>query len=125
MYYLLLNKIIDPPNKYKIYIDKKDTKSAIKTKQLKKILRNSIYDFQGDYINDIRIVNSQQVRLLQLADLLIGAVSYANRNLNGNIAKVSLVNYLKKQTSSDLKSTLPFMNKKFNIFSFFPRISCK
>jgi len=125
MYYLLLNKIIDPPNQYKIYIDKKDTRSSSKSTHLKNILRNKIYDFDGEYVKDIRVVDSHQVRILQLADILMGAVSYANRNLEGNAAKKEIANFLKNQTSSDLKTTLPFMHEKFNIFSFSPRGSKK
>lgn len=121
MYYLLLNKIIDPPNKYKIYIDKKDSRSSLKCNKLKIVLRNKIYDFNGIYVEDIRTVSSHQVRILQLADLLMGAISYANRNLKGNIAKENIVEILKSKTSSDLKSTLPFINKKLNIFSFTPK----
>lgn len=120
MYYLLLEKIIIHNNKYKIYIDKKDTRSSLKCEQLKKILRNKIKDFNGEYLEDIRIVSSHQIRILQLADLLMGAVSYEKRNLKGNLAKEKIVEILKNKTNSDLKKTSFLNNKKFNIFSFNP-----
>jgi hypothetical protein len=54
--------------------------------------------------------------LVQLADLLTGAVSYINRGLNSSEAKNELVDYIRHRSRYSLiKSTL-IKERKFNIF---------
>lgn len=120
MYYILLEKIIVSSNKYKVYIDKKDSRSSLRCDELKKILRNHKKDFDGECLEDIRVVSSHQIRILQLADLLMGAVAYENRNLKGNKAKEKIVEIIKNKSNLDLKKTTSLYYKKFNVFSFTP-----
>jgi len=116
MYFQLLKLIITPSDEYFIYLDIKDTKSAVKTKKLHDVLTNNIYDFHCKIIKRIQLVHSHEVNLLQLADLLIGAVCYVNRNLTSSKAKTKIIQRIQERSKYSLtKSTLP-TEKKFNIF---------
>ena len=112
----MLKAILQPEFAHNIYIDIKDTRSTEKVHKLEKILRNDKYDFNKEIIKKVQQVRSHEVELVQLADLLIGAVSYVNRGLHSNEAKNELVELIRHRSRySLLKSTL-IKEKKFNIF---------
>src|SRR3989338_2204139 len=68
MFFILLNVILEPSAGYKIYLDKKDTRSGEKIKKLHDVLCNSRYDFSRDIIQSVQSVHSHEIELLQLAD---------------------------------------------------------
>lgn len=116
MYFSMLKAILQPEFAHNIYIDIKDTRSTEKVHKLEKILRNDKYDFNKEIIKKVQQVRSHEVELVQLADLLIGAVSYVNRGLHSSEAKNELVELIRHRSRySLLKSTL-IKEKKFNIF---------
>lgn len=120
MYFSMLKAILQPENAHNIYIDEKDTRSREKVQKLEKVLRNDKYDFNKEIIKKVQQVRSHEVELIQLADLLIGAVSYVNRGLNTSEAKNQLVELIRHRSRySLLKSTL-IKEKKFNIFIWEP-----
>lgn len=118
MYFDMLKAILDPNEKYCIYIDIKDTRSADKVRKLHDVLCNNIYDFSQRIIKKVQIIRSEEVELMQLADLLIGAVSYINRGNTSSPAKVELVNKIKELSGYDLTRTTLYREDKFNIFSW-------
>ena len=121
MYFALLRGIIDSAARYRIYLDIKDTRSAAKVAKLHEVLANAHYDFAREIVERIQTVRSHEVELLQLADLLIGAVSYANRGLAGNAGKEAVVSRLRKRSGKTLTvSTFP-RESKVNIFRWTPR----
>lgn len=81
MYFNMLRNILTRPNQYTIFLDIKDTRSAQKLQTLKEILCNNALDFTQQMINNIQNIHSHESEILQLADLLIGAVGYQHRNL--------------------------------------------
>ncbi|WP_034256475.1 DUF3800 domain-containing protein [Adhaeribacter aquaticus] len=116
MYFDLLKVVITPKCGYNIYIDIKDTRGREKIKRLEEVLRSSNYDFSKNIIRKIQEVKSDEVALLQLADLLIGAVSYLNRGLSSNLGKVEIIKKIQKRSGYSLQqSTLP-TERKVNIF---------
>ena len=120
MYFTMLNVIIDPQRHYRIYLDIKDTRSAGKVRHLHEVLSNKNYDFNRTIIEHIQNVRSHEVALMQLADLLIGAVSYANRDFAGNTGKAALVERIRERSSYTLtRSTFP-RESKMNIFIWQP-----
>ena len=116
MYFDMLKVILDPGACYRIYVDIKDTRSAAKINKLHDVLCNNIYDFQRQIIERVQTVRSHEVELLQLADLLIGAVSYANRGLYGNSAKVALVERMRERSGYSLTKTTLLKEDKVNLF---------
>ncbi|BAP87341.1 putative uncharacterized protein [Burkholderiales bacterium GJ-E10] len=95
MWYLLLNRLIAPEERYRIFLDIKDTRGVAKVEKLHDVLCNANYDFDRSVIQSIQLVHSHEVALLQLADLLIGALGYAHRGLDGSPAKSALVEHLR------------------------------
>lgn len=125
MYFYLLDPIIDPVNRYRIFIDIKDTKGGPKVKKLHNVLCNNIYDFKHDVINDIKQINSEESEILQLTDLFIGALSYYYRNLhknpNANLGKKSILDHLHLEYGINPSISTPRYEQKFNIFIWQPR----
>lgn len=120
MYFTMLNVIIDPQHHYRIYLDIKDTRSAGKVRQLHEVLSNKNYDFNRTIIEHIQNVRSHEVTLMQLADLLIGAVSYINRGLAGNAGKAAIVERMRERSGYTLtRSTFP-RESKVNTFIWQP-----
>ena len=123
MYFSMLKVLIDPHAKNRIFLDIKDTRSADKIKKLHDVLCNDRYDFDKEIIEIVQTVKSHEVELLQLADLLIGAVSYINRELNTNEGKISVIDRIKKRSGYSLTRTTYLKESKFNILIWQPRRS--
>jgi hypothetical protein len=116
LYFDMLKVILDPQARYRIYLDIKDTRSATKLAKLHEVLSNEMYDFSRQIIERIQTVRSHEVQVLQLADLLIGAVAYANRGLSGNAAKVALVGRMRERSGYSLTQTTLYLERKVNLF---------
>jgi len=115
MYFILLSVLLDPAAEYRIYLDIKDTRSAQKVRKLGEVLANNIRDFERAVVADVQNVRSEEVQQLQLVDLLIGAVSYANRGLSGSPAKVALVEHMRRHSGYSLTKTTWLKEKKVNL----------
>lgn len=116
MYFEMLKAILNPTTHYRIYIDLKDTYGAAKVHKLHEVLANNLYDFSRKIIERLQIARSHEVEILQLADLLIGAVSYVNRGLSSNAAKLALVNRMKSRFGYRLIHSTLLRESKVNIF---------
>jgi len=116
MYFDMLKVIFRPDARYRVYLDIKDTRGAEKTANLHEVLCNNMYDFSRNVIERLQLVHSHEIELLQLADLLIGAVSYLNRGLHGNRAKEALVARVQERSGYSLLKTTLFKEEKVNLF---------
>jgi hypothetical protein len=116
MYFEMLKTIFRPDAKYNIYLDIKDTRSMQKIHRLHDILCSSQYDFDRQIIKKVQAVQSYEIEQIQLADLLIGAVSYANRQLHANQGKVDIVKKVTSLSGYSLTKTTLLMERKVNIF---------
>lgn len=125
MYFLLLNQMIYPNDNYRIFLDIKDTNGGEKTRKLHEVLCNNAYDFNRTLINDLQQIHSNESEVLQLCDLLIGALSFYHRGLYGtegaSTAKNQLVDELMRRTGTDLNTTTSLSEEKFNLFIWEPR----
>jgi hypothetical protein len=122
MFFQLLNVVFVAKNKYRIYLDIKDTRSQQKVAKLHDVLSNAQYDFNKEMVERIQQVRSHEVEQMQLADLLIGAVSYAQRGLTSSKAKQAVVDRIKQRSGFTLaRSTLP-SEQKFNLFVWQPQV---
>lgn len=121
MFFDLLKVIFDPDCSYNIFLDIKDTRSQSKVDKLKEVLRNNHYDFSNSIIRKVQQVKSHEVEILQLTDLLIGALSYLHRNLYGNTAKLALIDKIKYRSKYSLKSSTLFRESKFNLLIWKPK----
>jgi len=116
MYFTMLKAIFRPNASYRIYLDIKDTRSAPKVKKLQDVLCNNAYDFSREIIQKVQTVRSHEVEQVQLADLLIGAVAYANRNLSGSSAKQQLVKLIRECSGYSLTRSTLYREDKLNLF---------
>lgn len=116
MYFDMLKVILSPKDQYRIYLDIKDTRSATKVAKLHEVLSNNMYDFQSKIIERVQNVHSHEIELLQLADLIIGAISYVNRGLECNSAKLALVERIRKRSGYTLTKSTLLKENKLNIF---------
>ncbi len=115
MYFYLLRNLISRDRKCRIYIDIKDTRSRMKLHKLHEVLCNAHYDFSSNIIEHIQHVHSHDIGLMQLADILIGALSYNARGLSSSPAKNAIVQLIKERTGLSLnRNTLP-TERKFNL----------
>jgi hypothetical protein len=116
MYYLLLKPIPTSEKSCRIYIDVKDTCGGEKVRLLQNILRTKLHDVAGTLVANIQQVHSREVSGLQLADFLIGALSYLHRNLSGNSAKLAIIGEIKKRSNLTLKWSTAPGRAKFDLF---------
>lgn len=115
MYFDLLKVIIDPRHRFHIYLDFKDTRGRAKIAKLHEVLANAHYDFSRRIVERIQTVRSHEVELIQLTDLLIGAVSYINRDLRSNAGKVRIIERLRERSHYSLTQTTLLREEKMNL----------
>ena len=115
MYFDMLKVIFDPNARHHVYLDRKDTKGAAKVQKLHDVLCNNMYDFSREIIARVQLVQSKEIEQVQLADLLTGAICYANRGLAGNAGKLALVERIKKRSRYSLANTTLLREQKVNI----------
>jgi len=116
MYFDMLKVILQPDARYRIYLDYKDTQGAAKVAKLHDVLCNNMYDFSREIIERVQLVRSHEVEILQLADLLIGTVSYVNRGLSASAAKTCLVDRMRERSGYALTRTTLLREDKVNLF---------
>ena len=110
MYYQLLYHKINPDYMHNIYLDIKDTCSQSKLQKLSDILNLS------KAIRNLQFIKSHESYLMQVADLIMGAINYHLRGLNTVTAKTNLINKIESHTKIELTQSTPKSAEKFNLF---------
>lgn len=116
MYFNMIKTILSPKDRYNIYLDIKDTKSKTKIRKLKEVLSNNMYDFSHQTIANMQVIRSHEVEIMQIVDILIGAMSYVSRNLNSVNAKKEIIELMKERSGYSLVRNTPPREDKFNVF---------
>jgi hypothetical protein len=116
MYFDMLKVLFDPQARYRIYLDIKDTRGGTKVAKLHDVLSNNLYDFSRQIIERVQLIRSHEAEILQLADLLIGAISYTNRGLETSTAKLTLIQRMRRRSGYDLTKTTLYREDKVNLF---------
>ena len=116
MYFRMIKTILDPVDIYNIYLDIKDTRSKTKIQKLRNVLENSRYDFSKAMIKNMQVIRSDEVEIMQLVDILIGALAYFSRNMSAVKAKNEIIEYIKEKSGYTLKKNTLYRESKFNIF---------
>lgn len=120
MYFDMLKVLLDPSCRYNIYLDIKDTRSATKTKLLHEVLSNNVYDFKRQIVRRIELIRSEHVQQVQLADLLIGAVSYLHRGQSASSSKIALLKRMQERSRYSLLRSTLLLERKVNLFVWRP-----
>jgi len=120
MYYYTLRDFLNAENQYRIYMDYKDTKGGKRVAKLKEVFYNESH---GNIEPDFNIIQSDESQLLQLCDLLIGALGYRNRKDIEHTSSIKkyIVESIEKHIGHRLNMGTPQWEKKFNIFRYTPR----
>lgn len=119
MYYRTLEYILDldTSSQYNVYIDIKDTIGATKIATLKRYLNDH---YGKDTVKNMQLVDSSDIAILQLADLLIGALSYNHRQLKTSEAKMKIISKIEELSGHNLLLSVPKAQSKANWFIWVP-----
>jgi hypothetical protein len=127
MYFSLLREILSPDRQYEIYLDIKDTRSRRKIAKLREVLCYDKYDFTSEMIVNLQNIRSHESQLIQIADFLVGAVSYKHRYIVRaqsapiSQAKSRLITIIEHSIKADLGKSTSRHADKINLFCFTPR----
>lgn len=120
MYFSMLKAMLLPTEKYNIYIDIKDTRSSQKAQKLQEVIRNSIYDFSKSIIKQVKPIRSDEVQIMQITDVLIGAFGYKNRHFpegeKRSQTKPELIQLIQKRSGYSLERSTLLREDKCNLF---------
>ena len=111
MYFQLLSKKLYPECNYNIYLDIKDTRSAKKVNGLKKFLNANYVT-----VRNLQNIRSHESELMQLTDIITGALSYHLRGLNTVIAKNKIIEKIQQHSNHKLSHSTDKDQPKFNLF---------
>ena len=111
MYFQLLSKKIFPENSYNIYLDIKDTRSSKKIHGLQDNLNRNFIS-----VRNLQSIRSHESELMQLTDIITGAISYHLRGLNKVIAKNKIIDKIQTHSRVPLTRSTTMGSQKFNLF---------
>lgn len=123
MYYFVLSPFFKPNNSYNIFLDYKDTNGGKRIKKLNEVISNTFY---GNIDTRFTIIHSHESQIMQLTDLLIGAIGYANRTdiVHESIIKNSIISKIQLLSGITLTESASEWENKFRIYKFFPKKGC-
>lgn len=117
LYYQLLRGAVEPENRHRIFLDTKDTRGREKVAKLRDLLQRDAGDSlqTARAIQDLQLVRSHEIALLQLTDLFLGAIAYARRGSTSSPAKLAFVRALEARIGASLTADTPPGSAKFLI----------
>ena len=116
MYFNMIKVVLNPSDIYSVYLDIKDTKSKTKIQKLSEVLSNSRYTISRKTIKKIQVIRSDEVEIMQLVDILIGAIAYKLRGYTKSISKTKMIQLIERRSYYKLEQTALYREDKFNIF---------
>ncbi|MBQ8472560.1 MAG: DUF3800 domain-containing protein [Bacilli bacterium] len=120
MYYEMIRYLINSENSYEIYPDIKDTNSYYNFQEVANFLRIKLKDTNGKTIKKIQPIRSNESYILQIADVLIGAMQYNKNGLNTSASKLEIVNFINEHVVDGIEETTPYNKSKFNLLVWEP-----
>lgn len=115
-YYQLLHHWVLDRNRYRVFVDTKTNRVRNRLRILRDVLRNANLTSE---IVDVQALPSRELDLLQLADLLLGAVGYTFHRCKGSAAKSAVVEAIETFIGRPIGPTSRDVSK-FNVFRFRP-----
>lgn len=111
-YFQLIQHWLYNDNNYNIFLDYKVNGYRHRVKDLQKILQNST----TATVKQTQALPSNESVLIQLADVLTGAVASKFNNSTNSDAKLTIRNAIEKYLGHAIMPTAPF-EQKFNVFN--------
>lgn len=120
MYFGMLKAMLIPTERYNIFIDIKDTHSSKKAQKLCQVISNSMYDFSKSIVKQVKPIRSEEVQIMQITDVLIGAFGFHNRFFSDNghrsEAKQKIVRLIQEKSGYTLQKSTLLREDKLNLF---------
>ncbi|MCQ2102896.1 MAG: DUF3800 domain-containing protein [Fibrobacter sp.] len=120
MYFGMLKAMLVPTDRYNIFIDIKDTHSSERAEKLRQVISNSMYDFSKNIVKQVKPIRSEEVQIMQITDVLIGAFGYNNRNFTDgktrSTAKRTIIELIQKRSGYTLQKSTLLREDKLNLF---------
>jgi hypothetical protein len=124
MFYTALNHVLEADSQYKVYFDYKDKIGMERIQILKSCLMSKKHLSTNNFVCDQ--VQSYESQMIQLADLLIGAVGYKSRGVYTSDTKKELVDVLENRLLIDISQTTLMNFTKFSVLRWTPSMpGCK
>jgi len=120
MFFILLKTILDPECSYRIFLDYKDKQGGKRIAKLHEVLCNNYYDFSRDIIKDIQLVKSDQVGIIQITDIITGALCSFHRGIDINKGKVAIIERIKERSHYTLMNNTLYKEPKINLLIWRP-----
>lgn len=111
MYYQLIHKKISNEYNYNVFLDIKDTHSYKKARELHSFLNKNYVA-----VRHLQTIRSYESELMQLTDIIMGAISYNLRGLNKVIAKNKIIEKIKLHSNHSLTHSTEKNSSKMNLF---------
>ena len=88
------------------------------SEKLEEVLANSHYDFNHECIKKVQPIRSDEVQMMQITDVINGAVCRANRTTipQPSGAKAEIIDYIRMRSKLRLTQSTTLGTRKFNIF---------
>ena len=106
-------------NSYRIFLDLKDNNGKIKLATIQSELVSMIGT--TDEIQSLQNIRSHESQFIQLADIIIGAITYRARGLDGSEAKSHIVKLIEELSGYQLDEGTEPGDDKFAIYDFQPK----
>lgn len=118
LYAQLLRSAMEPEGRYRAFLDQKDTRGGEKVRELENLLRLQTDDPASEKILGLQQMQSHEARLLQLADVLLGAVGAAHGEKPLPAPKQALITQLADAIGSPLSWDTAAFSRKFAISTY-------
>lgn len=126
MYFEMLKVVFAQGFQYNVFVDIKNSHSSERVKHLHEVCCNDMYDFSHEVVRKIQPIRSHEVQIMQLVDILLGAVTYENRvfsqETGRSATKAAIVNLIKQRSGYSLQKTTYLRESKFNILIWRPYV---
>lgn len=97
----LLGAVLQGPHRYRIYTGVTDTRGGARLRRLRETVDALPPGAGRPRVERVQQIRAGESELLQLTDLLTGALAYANRGLGGNAGKAAIVARLRERFGQD------------------------
>lgn len=125
MYFTMLKTIFTRDGGFYVYIDIKDSHSGENAEKLEEVCANDAYDFNHEIVRRVQPIRSEEVQLMQLVDILTGAIAFRHNHKNitnkTSYTKVGLINRIIERSNVSLVRTTLLSEKKINLLIWDPR----
>lgn len=119
MYFETIKIIINPHDTYQIFLDYRDKNSYSQSQILHQVVCNASYDFSKNIIKTIQPIRSEEVQIMQLVDILTGAIAHRNRVFDDGLArseaKQKIIDLISERSGYSLDRTTLYREDKLNL----------